>query len=145
MKRSTMLLWRRQDLGSFVNLQPCGNGDTPSSSPRTPQMPPIPFSPTPRIVIYYQTQHNPDGTSCSILPIITQPNIAVTHVILAAIHLNDPPGNITLVGHRRKLFSESMRCLIISRMIMLHIILDISHYGPNFEFSKPPASKLWAC
>jgi hypothetical protein len=62
-----------------------------------PQMPPIPLPPTPRIVIYYQTQHNQDGTSCSILPIITQPDIAVTHVILAAIHLNDPPGNITLV------------------------------------------------
>lgn len=60
-------------------------------------MPPIPASETPRIVIYYQTLHNPDGTPCSILPIITQPNIAVTHVIVAAIHLNDPPGYITLV------------------------------------------------
>ncbi|KAH8590987.1 glycoside hydrolase superfamily [Bisporella sp. PMI_857] len=61
-------------------------------------MPPIP-SETPRIVIYYQTQHNPDGTPCSILPIITQPDIVVTHVNLAAIHLNDPPGNITLNDH----------------------------------------------
>jgi len=61
-------------------------------------MPPIPHPSTPRIVIYYQTLHHPDGTPCSILPIITQPNIAVTHVNLAAIHLNDPPGNITLVG-----------------------------------------------
>jgi hypothetical protein len=64
-------------------------------------MPPIPPSatpsPTPRIVIYYQTLHNPDGTPCSILPIITQPEIEVTHVNVAAIHLNDPPGNITLV------------------------------------------------
>ncbi|KAG9229840.1 glycoside hydrolase family 18 protein [Amylocarpus encephaloides] len=62
-------------------------------------MPPIPPSPTPRIVIYYQTQHHPDGSSCSILPIITEPNIAVTHVNLAAIHLNDPPGHITLNNH----------------------------------------------
>jgi hypothetical protein len=61
------------------------------------QMAPIPPQHTPRIVIYYQTQHNPDGTPCSILPIITQPNISVTHVNVAAIHLNDPPGNITLV------------------------------------------------
>ncbi|KAF4626706.1 hypothetical protein G7Y89_g11454 [Cudoniella acicularis] len=62
-------------------------------------MPPIPPSPTSRIVIYYQTQHNPDGTPCSILPIITNANIAVTHVNVAAIHLNDPPGNITLNDH----------------------------------------------
>ncbi|KAG0646655.1 Chitinase 1 [Hyphodiscus hymeniophilus] len=62
-------------------------------------MPPILPPQTPRIVLYYQTQHNTDGTSCSILPIITQPNIAVSHVILAAIHLNDPPGNITLNDH----------------------------------------------
>lgn len=60
-------------------------------------MPPIPPATPPRIVIYYQTQHHQDGTPCSILPLITQPNIAVTHVNLAAIHLNDPPGNIHLV------------------------------------------------
>ena len=30
-------------------------------------------------------------------------------------------------------------------MIMLHITLDISRYGPNYRFSKPPVSKLWAC
>ena len=63
----------------------------------TPSMPPIPPPHIPRIVIYYQTQHNPDGTPCSILPIITQPNIAVTHFNVAAIQLNDPPGNISLV------------------------------------------------
>lgn len=68
----------------------------------TPPMPPIPQS-TPRIVIYYQTLHHPDGSPCSILPIITQPNISVTHINLAAIHLNDPPGNITLVGPARDL------------------------------------------
>jgi hypothetical protein len=60
-------------------------------------MPPIPLAATPRIVVYHQTLHQQDGTSCSILPLITQPGIAVTHVVLAAIHLNDPPGNITLV------------------------------------------------
>src|ERR1700710_2616462 len=62
-------------------------------------MPPVPIPATPRIVIYYQTQHHPDGKLCSILPIITQSDIAVTHVNVAAIHLNDPPGNITLVPH----------------------------------------------
>lgn len=60
-----------------------------------PPLPPLPS--TPRVVLYYQTQHNQDGSSCSILPIITQPGIAVSHVNIAAIHLNDPPGHITLV------------------------------------------------
>ncbi len=59
-------------------------------------MPPIPPPPTPRIVLYYQTHHHPDGKSYTILPILTHAN--VTHVVLAAIHLNDPPGNITLVN-----------------------------------------------
>ncbi|KAH8805774.1 glycoside hydrolase superfamily [Xylogone sp. PMI_703] len=59
-------------------------------------MPPIPSSLLPRVVIYYQTLHSKDGKPISILPIITQPNIAVTHLNVAAIHLNDPPGNITL-------------------------------------------------
>lgn len=58
-------------------------------------MPPLPVSATPRIILYFQTLHSPDGEPVSILPIITQPNITVTHVNLAAIHLNDPPGNIT--------------------------------------------------
>lgn len=70
---------------------------TNQTTTNSPSMPPIPIPTTPKIVIYYQTQHHSDGRSCSILPIITQPNIAVTHVIVAAIHLNDPPGNITLV------------------------------------------------
>ncbi|RDW78395.1 chitinase-2 [Coleophoma crateriformis] len=62
-------------------------------------MPPIPSSASPRVIIYFQTLHSPDGDPISILPIITQPNITVTHVNLAAIHLNDPPGNITLNDH----------------------------------------------
>ncbi|KAL3423305.1 alkaline phosphatase [Phlyctema vagabunda] len=62
-------------------------------------MPPIPPSSTSRLVLYYQTIHSPDGQSISILPVVTQPNIAVTHVNVAAIHLNDPPGNITLNDH----------------------------------------------
>lgn len=69
----------------------------PNHAPYNTSMPPLPPSPTPRIVIYYQTQHNPDGSPCSILPIITQPDIAVTHVNVAAIHINDPPGLIHLV------------------------------------------------
>jgi hypothetical protein len=103
-------------------------------------MPPIPPPPTPRIVIYYQTQHNQDGTPCSILPIITQPNIAVTHVNVAAIHLNDPPGNIHLVGSTL-LLSSTMNVANSHRMIMSPLIRDIRRYGLNYESSKHPASK----
>ncbi|TQS38436.1 hypothetical protein Golomagni_01061 [Golovinomyces magnicellulatus] len=63
-------------------------------------MPPLsPSSVTPRLVVYYQTQHFPDGTPRSILPLAMKPDISVTHVNIAAIHLNDPPGNITLNDH----------------------------------------------
>ena len=47
-----------------------------------------------RLVCYYQT-HLLDGAHVSILPLIAE-KTGVTHVILAAIHLNSPPGNITL-------------------------------------------------
>ena len=51
-------------------------------------MPPTPSSPTPRIVIYYQTHHTPSGAPISILPLLTAPNTQITHLILAAaIHL----------------------------------------------------------
>ncbi|MCJ1382261.1 hypothetical protein MMC17_005374 [Xylographa soralifera] len=48
----------------------------------------------PRIVCYHQT-HYQDEKYVSILPLITH-KTGVTHVILAAIHLNQPAGNITL-------------------------------------------------
>lgn len=64
-------------------------------------MPPVPPSGTslPRLITYYQTHHTPEGTSISILPLLTQPRISMTHVILAAIHLNDDPKHITLNDH----------------------------------------------
>lgn len=51
----------------------------------------------PRVVCYHQT-HYRDGKFVSILPLVTEAvdQIAVTHIIIAAIHLNEPPGNITL-------------------------------------------------
>ena len=66
------------------------------------EMPPIPPPPTaapitptkPRIVLYFQTYHHGD-TYCSLLPLITEPT-GVTHVILAAIHINWSPTNLTL-------------------------------------------------
>ena len=48
----------------------------------------------PRIICYHQTHFN-NSTFVSLLPLVTQ-KTAVTHVILAAIHLNQPAGNITI-------------------------------------------------
>ncbi|MCJ1280718.1 hypothetical protein MMC26_000035 [Xylographa opegraphella] len=48
----------------------------------------------PRIVCYHQTHYH-DGKYVSILPLITH-KTGATHVIVAAIHLNQPAGNITL-------------------------------------------------
>ncbi|KAI7554052.1 family 18 chitinase glycoside hydrolase [Hortaea werneckii] len=65
--------------------------------------PPIPARPgapsSRRVVLYHQTHHGPNnGPPVSLLPLITQ-NTGVTHVIVAAIHLNEGPGNITLNDH----------------------------------------------
>ncbi|KAK1056258.1 hypothetical protein LTR74_015044 [Friedmanniomyces endolithicus] len=51
---------------------------------------------SPRIVLYAQTHHQPHGgPPISLLPLITN-NTGVTHIIIAAIHLNDGADNITL-------------------------------------------------
>ncbi|KAI9149461.1 chitinase [Paramyrothecium foliicola] len=64
-------------------------------------MPPLPqtSNPLPRLITYYQTHHDPAGKHISILPLITQPGIAITHVILAAIHVNEDPLHLTLNDH----------------------------------------------
>lgn len=56
-------------------------------------MPPLPPPETPRIVLYYQTHHTPLGRPISILPLLTTPNTTITHLILAALHLNGSPGD----------------------------------------------------
>jgi hypothetical protein len=53
----------------------------------------------PRLIVYHQTFHDSQGNYHSLLPLLTN-NTGVTHVIVAAIHLNDGPGNITLNDHR---------------------------------------------
>ncbi|KAI1098414.1 glycoside hydrolase family 18 protein [Jackrogersella minutella] len=53
----------------------------------------------PRIIVYYQTTHDPDGKHISILPLITKPGISLTHIIVAAIHINDDPNGLTLNDH----------------------------------------------
>ncbi|KAI8964914.1 glycoside hydrolase family 18 protein [Daldinia sp. FL1419] len=54
---------------------------------------------TPRIVIYYQTTHDSNGNHISILPLLKEPNISVTHLIVAAIHINEDPNGLTLNDH----------------------------------------------
>ncbi|KAI4863170.1 glycoside hydrolase family 18 protein [Hypoxylon rubiginosum] len=56
-------------------------------------------SATPRIVVYHQTTHDPDGNLISILPLITKPGISLTHLIIAAIHINEDPNGLTLNDH----------------------------------------------
>ncbi|KAG6002206.1 hypothetical protein E4U21_003337 [Claviceps maximensis] len=65
-------------------------------------MPPLPphIHPLPRLITYYQTHHDPSsGDPISVLPLLTQPSISITHVILAAIHLNSKPEDLTLNDH----------------------------------------------
>ncbi|KAL9103609.1 MAG: hypothetical protein Q9163_001373 [Psora crenata] len=52
----------------------------------------------PRVVCYHQTHFKPNGELVSLLPLVTEgtESIGVTHLIIAAIHINDPPRNITL-------------------------------------------------
>ncbi|KAK8932323.1 hypothetical protein H634G_04793 [Metarhizium anisopliae BRIP 53293] len=64
-------------------------------------MPPIPphKHPLPRIITYYQTHHTPSGEHISVLPLLTQPSISLTHLILAACHINASPSQLTLNDH----------------------------------------------
>ncbi|KAH7318303.1 family 18 glycoside hydrolase [Stachybotrys elegans] len=64
-------------------------------------MPPLPptANPLPRLITYYQTHHDASGKSISILPLLMQPGISLTHVIVAAIHINSEPNALTLNDH----------------------------------------------
>jgi hypothetical protein len=64
-------------------------------------MPPIPphKTPLPRVITYYQTHHTPSGAAISVLPLLTQPSISLTHLILAACHINESPAALTLNDH----------------------------------------------
>lgn len=50
----------------------------------------LPLGQGPRVVVYHQTHHDRQGKPVSALPLITN-QTGVTHVIVAAIHLNDGP------------------------------------------------------
>ncbi|GIZ39815.1 hypothetical protein CKM354_000318400 [Cercospora kikuchii] len=56
----------------------------------------LPLGQGPRVIVYHQTHHGPnDGPPVSLLPLITN-STGVTHVIIAAIHINDKPEELTL-------------------------------------------------
>ena len=59
----------------------------------------LPPSTGPRLIVYHQTYHDSAGNYHSLLPLLTN-NTGITHVIVAALHLNEGPGNITLNDHR---------------------------------------------
>jgi hypothetical protein len=65
-----------------------------------PPTPPklLPVTQGPRLIVYHQTIHDHAGNYHSLLPLLTN-HTGVTHIIVAAIHLNEGPGNITLNDH----------------------------------------------
>ncbi|KAL8785019.1 MAG: hypothetical protein Q9213_003612 [Squamulea squamosa] len=66
-------------------------------------MPPITHENTfnPRVVLYHQTHYTRSQEYISLLPLLTEATdvVNVTHLIVAAIHLNTPAGNIHLNEH----------------------------------------------
>lgn len=46
------------------------------------------FSELPRLVIYFQTTHDTSGNPISMLPLITEQGIALTHLIVCSFHIN---------------------------------------------------------
>ncbi|KAL0467119.1 glycoside hydrolase superfamily [Neurospora intermedia] len=62
-------------------------------------MAPLPHQHVPRLITYYQTHHTPSGDPISVLPFLQKPGINLTHLILAAIHINSDPEGITLNDH----------------------------------------------
>lgn len=56
----------------------------------------LPLGQGPRVIVYHQTHHGPNnGPPISLLPLITNAT-GVTHVIIAAIHINSRPEDLTL-------------------------------------------------
>ncbi|KAK3496219.1 glycoside hydrolase [Neurospora crassa] len=49
----------------------------------------------PRLIIYFQTTHDESGKPISMLPLVTEKNIALTHLIVCSLHIQKD-GNITL-------------------------------------------------
>lgn len=73
-----------------ASLPTIQEADTSSSSPTAASPAPLP-----RLVIYFQTTHDADGNPISMLPLVTEQNIALTHLIVCSLHIN-PGGEIHL-------------------------------------------------
>ncbi|KAL2126505.1 hypothetical protein VTI74DRAFT_794 [Chaetomium olivicolor] len=58
----------------------------PFLAPAAPLRPPTPE--LPRLVLYHQTTHSNASRPISLLPLINNPRIALTHLIIAAFHVN---------------------------------------------------------
>lgn len=77
---------------SLASPSPTSYNDMSSSSPT----PLLPIGQGPRVIVYHQTHHGPNGgPPVSLLPLLSH-STGITHVIVAAIHINEGPGNITL-------------------------------------------------
>lgn len=71
-----------------------------SSIPQSIDQHPLPCEPfSPRVIVYFQTHHQEGGEPVSLRPLVDK-NTGVTHVIVAAFHLNEKPGDITLNDDR---------------------------------------------
>ncbi len=118
-------------------------------------MPPVPHLaqlPLPRLITYYQTHHDASGNFISILPLIKEPGIEITHVNVAAIHVNEDPANITLNDHHPdherfdSLWAE-MRILQASGVKVLGMLGGaakgtFSRLDTSFERYYPPVAAL---
>ncbi|KAG7285002.1 hypothetical protein NEMBOFW57_009620 [Staphylotrichum longicolle] len=58
----------------------------------------VPPSDLPRLILYYQTTHDSAGRPISILPLVNTQHIALTHLIVGALHVN-PNQTIHLNDH----------------------------------------------
>lgn len=93
--------WIPARASHFSPLSPLSYLTSHTPPATMPPSPPklLPPNEGPRLIVYHQTIHDPDGNYNSLLPLLTN-NTGITHIIVAAIHLNDGPGNITLNDHR---------------------------------------------
>ena len=57
----------------------------------------LPVGEGPKVIIYHQT-HHVNGKVVSLLPLIVN-RTGITHVVIAAFHVNESPGHITLNDH----------------------------------------------
>ncbi|KAH8902509.1 endo-N-acetyl-beta-D-glucosaminidase precursor [Coniochaeta sp. PMI_546] len=67
-------------LSLCLPLQESHNQSPKSRSSPSPELP--------RLVIYYQTTHDSLGNPISMLPLVTEKNIALTHLIICSFHIN---------------------------------------------------------